>query len=123
MFTPRNWTIDWLIQHCASRFEVTPQPKALVDLWGFDDLVKAGASYILFTNGLNDGWSVGGIQKNLSSTLLTINIPDGAHHSDLSHDPPSENDTEDVRNAREAALNILKSWLQEVTQNIQLNLF
>ena len=117
MFHPRNWTIDWLNRHCASRFDVTPQPKALVDLWGFDDLVKSGASYILFTNGLNDGWSVGGIQTNLSSTLLTINIPDGAHHSELSHYPPNDNDTEDVRVARESALTILKTWLEEVNIN------
>ena len=114
MFPPRNWTLDWLNQHCESRFDVTPQPKSLVELWGFDDPVKAGASYILFTNGLNDGWSVGGIKRNLSSTLLAINIPDGAHHSDLSHNPPSEHDTEDVRVAREAAMTILKTWLQEV---------
>ena len=115
MFTPRNWTMAWLDQHCASRFSVTPQPKALVELWGFDDLVKAGASYILFTNGLVDGWSVGGIQKNLSSTLMAINIADGAHHSDLSHDPPNENDTEAVRGARAMALNALKKWLEQVT--------
>ena len=114
MFTPRNWTLDWLNQHCESRFNVNPQPKSLVELWGFDDLVKAGASYILFTNGLNDGWSVGGIKQNLSSTLLTINIADGAHHSDLSHNPPSEHDTEDVRAAREAAMTVLKTWLEEV---------
>ena len=114
MFPPRNWTMEWLNNHCASRFGVTPQPKALVELWGFDDLVKAGASYILFTNGLMDGWSVGGIQTNLSSTLLAINIADGAHHSDLSHNPPSEADTEDVREARESALTILTKWLNEV---------
>jgi len=117
MFPPRNWTMDWLAQHCASRFDVTPQPKALVDLWGFDDLVKAGASYILFTNGLMDGWSVGGIQRNLSSTLLAINIADGAHHSDLSHNPPSDDDTEDVREARESALAILNKWLDEIIQS------
>ena len=79
-------------------------------------MVRTGASHILFTNGLNDGWSVGGIQKNLSSTLLAINIPNGAHHSDLNHDPPSEKDTEDVTTAREDALNIIKLWLKEKTK-------
>ena len=57
---------------------------------------------------------MGGIKQSLSSTLLTINIADGAHHSDLSHNPPSEHDTEDVRAAREAAMTILKTWLEEV---------
>ena len=65
MFHPRNWTWSWLHEHCAARFGVRPQPRALVDLWGFDSRLlvpKTGASRIIFTNGLNDGWSVGGIK-------------------------------------------------------------
>ena len=65
MFHPRNWTWSWLHEHCAARFGVKPQPRALVDLWGFDSRLlvpKTGASRIIFTNGLNDGWSVGGIK-------------------------------------------------------------
>ena len=37
------------------RFAAVPQPTALADVWGFGDLVAAGASRILFTNGMNDG--------------------------------------------------------------------
>ena len=58
MFPARPWTLDWLTKHCWDRFEVVPQPRQLADLWGFDDLVRAGASRIIFTNGLMDGWSV-----------------------------------------------------------------
>ena len=73
MFHPRNWTWTWLNEHCAARFGVRPQPRALADLWGFDsrNLVKrTGASRIIFTNGLNDGWSVGGIK--VSSVTFSI---------------------------------------------------
>ena len=56
MFTPRNYTLDWLFDHSMARFGTTPQPRALADLWGFDKLAEIGATKIVFTNGLNDGW-------------------------------------------------------------------
>ncbi len=60
MFPPRPWSLEWLNAHCQARFSVSPQPVRLVEEWGFDDLVRVGASHIIFTNGLNDGWSSGG---------------------------------------------------------------
>lgn len=87
MFPPRRWSLEWLENHSAFRFNAKPQPYNLATLWGFSEssLVRTGASKIVFTNGLNDGWFVGGITKNLSSTLVVYNLPNGAHHSDLSH--------------------------------------
>jgi hypothetical protein len=112
-FPPRLWTYEWLESHCKARFGVVPQPHALVDAWGFtpEGLVAAGASRILFTNGLNDGWSVGSVTETLSTTLVAINMPNGAHHSDLSHDPPSPTDTSDVTEGRAQALALLQQWL------------
>jgi hypothetical protein len=113
MFPPRNWSLDWLNRHCQSRFGVTPTPHSLVDQWHFDDLANT-ASRILFTNGLNDGWSVGSILTNLSDTVLALNFENGAHHSDLSRKGPSGDDTEDVRRGFDAVEEILGSWLEDV---------
>eukprot|EP00472_Partenskyella_glossopodia_P001309 CAMPEP_0197526400 /NCGR_PEP_ID=MMETSP1318-20131121/17701_1 /TAXON_ID=552666 /ORGANISM="Partenskyella glossopodia, Strain RCC365" /LENGTH=417 /DNA_ID=CAMNT_0043080549 /DNA_START=207 /DNA_END=1460 /DNA_ORIENTATION=- len=118
MFPKRAWTMDWLRNHCSSRFGSNgiPRPHELADLWGFstESLADAGASRIIFTNGLRDGWSAGGIQKNLSDTLVAINIEDGAHHSDLSHNPPSSADTAAVQKARAQAVEILSGWLKDL---------
>ncbi|KAI2495007.1 Serine carboxypeptidase S28 [Fragilaria crotonensis] len=115
MFPEREWSMDWLVQHCQTRFQVTPQPRKLVDEWHFDDLVgSTNASHILFTNGLNDGWSVGGILQNLSDTLLTINFENGAHHSDLTHVGPSDQDTPDIVSGFVTIRNILAAWLDEI---------
>lgn len=114
MFPPRNWTMDWMADHCQKRFGVTPQPTQLVEAWRFDDLAgSTNATHIIFTNGLNDGWSVGGIKSNLSETLLVLNFENGAHHSDLSHQGPSDLDTPDIVEGFVKIRAILSDWLNE----------
>lgn len=114
MFPPRSWTREWLSQHCASRFGVVPQPNLLASEWHFDNLIETNASRILFTNGLNDGWSVGSILTNISDTIVSLNFENGAHHSDLSHQGPSENDTEDIRQGFDKIEQLLGEWLEDV---------
>ena len=99
----------------------------LVNKWGFQPefLAASGGSRIIFTNGLNDGWSAGGIKSSLSDDLIAINIDNGAHHSDLSYDAhnPRGRDgdsqaaladddvTRDLLLARESITDILTKWL------------
>lgn len=112
MFLPRAWTMDWLNAHCAARFGVAPAPRALADLWGFDaDRLPSVTSRVIFTNGLNDGWSAGGIMTNLTDSILAYVMPNGAHHSDLSHSWPSPADTPDVVAVRAAVGDTIASWL------------
>jgi pimeloyl-ACP methyl ester carboxylesterase len=117
MFLPREWSYDWLSQHCMDRFGVVPQPRALADMWGFDeDVLPSITSHIIFTSGLNDGWSAGGIVRNLSNTILAFNMPNGAHHSDLSHLWPSSSDTQDVYTTRNIVADLIAQWLEEITE-------
>ncbi|CAL1145942.1 unnamed protein product [Cladocopium goreaui] len=114
MFPSHPWTMEWLKEHCMKRFAVRPQPKSLVDLWGFDEAtLVSSTSRILFVNGLNDGWSVAGILQNLSREkgLIAINLPNGAHHSELSL---GLEETEEVRQVRQQILAIVGQWLEEI---------
>ena len=111
----RIWTIEWLQDHCQKRFNVEPRPYELVKQWKFDDLAAAGASNILFTNGLVDGWSVAGIKANLSDTLVAMNFEQGAHHSDLSYYKGIHDDaTEDIKHGRNHIRALLAKWLEEL---------
>lgn len=116
MFPSREWTYAELTEYCQLRWgeELTPQPLALVRNLGFNDLVKAKASRILFTNGMQDMWSGGSYLEDLSDSLLALNFENGAHHSDLSHVGPSENDTDDIREGFVKITNILEMWLDEI---------
>lgn len=111
MFPYRKWTLEWLTEHCLSRFDVTPQPKKLVNEFKFDDLVGQGASRILFTNGMNDLWSQGSYLESLSDSILTINIEDGAHHSELGH---FDDATDTTKKAQRKIYKILNGWLNDI---------
>ena len=114
MFPKRSWTLDGLTKHCQSRFGVDPTPTRMVDQWHFDDLVGQNATRILFTNGLNDGWAADSILDDLGPDLITINMPNGAHHSDLNHRGPNSDDTDDVRDSYPLILHTITRWLTEV---------
>jgi Serine carboxypeptidase S28 len=119
----RDWSLDWLTRHCQDRFgaKVVPRPHALVDAWHFDPehLVKiGGASRIIFTNGLNDGWSVSGIKSDLSNDVLVINFPNGAHHSDLNGMGNQSTDTIDIQQGTRRIQDFLATWLAELPSSL-----
>jgi lysosomal Pro-X carboxypeptidase len=115
LFPYRPWSMEWLQNHCQNRFGVIPRPLAIDQKYRIQNLDQI-TSYILFTNGLRDGWSVSGIQQNLTDTLVAINFPNGAHHSDLSGHGPSPDDTDDIQRGYVQIEQILGDWLQNVTQ-------
>lgn len=112
MFPPRKWTLDWLTDHCQRRFDMTPHPNALVEEFGFDDL--SNDSRIIFTNGYNDGWYVLSITEDVSDTIRTFNLPNGAHHSDLTHVGATDQDTPDIVEGHKQVTALLQSWLKEI---------
>jgi len=115
MFYPhRNWSLEWLTEHCRKRFEITPQPGRLVNMWHFDDY--SNTSKLLFTNGLKDGWSVGSYTSSptLDDSVVVYNFPNGAHHSDLRHEWPTNEDTADIISGQDKILILMRTWLTEI---------
>lgn len=64
-----------------------------------------------FSNGGLDPWSAGGVTENITHSLVSILIPEGAHHLDLRYsndlDPPS------VRAARALELKYFQTWIKQ----------
>jgi lysosomal Pro-X carboxypeptidase len=120
MFPYRPWSLEWLTNHCQRRFGVTPRPMAIDQKYRIQNIEQI-TSHIIFTNGLRDGWSVSGIQHNLTDTLVALNFPNGAHHSDLSGKGPSEDDTDDIRRGFDQIEQILGTWLASLSSSDKNN--
>jgi len=107
MFPPRVWTMQDLVAHCQTTWGITPNPLWLETYTGGSNL--AGASKIIFSNGMLDPWSGGGFLQSESDTLVAIHIADGAHHLDLRASNPK--DPQSVINARKMEIELIRKWL------------
>ena len=62
------------------------------------------------------GWG-GSYLKDLSDSILSINMINASHHSNLTHtslEYNKEHDTDNVKEAKEQIVEILETWIKEV---------
>uniref|UniRef100_A0A672GF81 Dipeptidyl peptidase 7 n=1 Tax=Salarias fasciatus TaxID=181472 RepID=A0A672GF81_SALFA len=101
MFPPMSFSQADRRRYCSER-GVTPRPGWLrLQFWG--DATS-------FSNGDLDPWANGGVRRSLSSSLIAINIPEGAHHLDLRG--ANEEDPESVVRARKQEAELIAGWIQ-----------
>lgn len=112
MFPVMHWSEDWVSAYCARRFEVSPRPDLLPGRFGFMQPAHLGAvtSRIIFTNGLRDGWSAGGLLQSPGEDMPALVMPNGAHCSEMNR--PRDDDTEDIIQARRSIEAHLRAWLR-----------
>eukprot|EP00850_Spirogloea_muscicola_P004153 SM000017S02893 [mRNA] locus=s17:965817:973061:- [translate_table: standard] len=112
MFPPFCWDPSAYADRCISQFGVRPRPKWIPTEFGGRDIkrtLRDFASNIIFSNGLLDPWSGGGVLENISRSVVALTISDGAHHLDLRASTPD--DPPSVQRQREAECRIIQGWL------------
>ncbi|CAM8898073.1 unnamed protein product [Rhodiola kirilowii] len=120
MFQPRpfNWTEFKLT--CKMKYGVPPRPHwATTYYYGGQDPKKAlrrSASNIIFSNGLQDPYSSGGVLEDISDTLVAIKAKEGHHCFDL-YSIPSGSKWE--REVRVKEVQIIKSWLHKYYRHLR----
>lgn len=107
MFPELPWGVDERRGYCQNQFNITP--RVAWDAEEFFGLDLRYASNIIFSNGDLDPWMDGGVNKDVSSSVVAILVKGGAHHLDLRAsnklDPPG------VVTAREQERKIIRYWL------------
>ena len=107
MFWPIDENMTKINQHCKDTQGVEPRPDWIATEFGG----TAGASNIVFSNGLYDPWSSGGVLNNISESAIAVVIPEGAHHLDLMFSNPR--DPESVKAARKVEMSNIQKWVDE----------
>lgn len=110
MFETSKWDFKKVSDYCFKKFGVRPRDENVPILeYGGKELVSA--SNIVFSNGLLDPWSSGGVLSNVTRKVVAVVIPDGAHHFDLR--AANDLDTESVRMARQFHVHEIRKWLDK----------
>ncbi|XP_046550785.1 lysosomal Pro-X carboxypeptidase-like [Haliotis rubra] len=110
MFEPTTWNFTSYSDSCYSSYKMRPRQDWVSTQFGGKNI--ADSSNIIFSNGLLDPWSSGGVLNSVSDTLIAIQIPDGAHHLDLR--AANKEDTAYVKAARTQEKNIIRFWISSL---------
>ncbi|XP_059639256.1 uncharacterized protein LOC132281577 [Cornus florida] len=101
-------------QDCIRDFGVPPRPYWATTYFGGQDIrlvLKRFGSNILFSNGLQDPYSItGGVLEDISDTIVAVNTAKGAHWSDLGAFRKST-DPDWLVKEREREMEIIKGWI------------
>eukprot|EP01051_Picozoa_sp_SAG22_P000157 SAG22_NODE_3_length_48349_cov_158.681180_18_plen_172_part_00 len=124
-FWPPNVDRDWSLQSLVggrrggcrdgprdpSGYPAAADPMSswLNDYYG--GLKLAGTSNIVFSNGLLDPWSSGGVMQNISATVVAVVLDLGAHHLDLMFEDP--NDPPCAKAARAVEEAHVRRWIAD----------
>ncbi|KPM05102.1 lysosomal Pro-X carboxypeptidase-like protein, partial [Sarcoptes scabiei] len=113
MFEKSSWNYSDYSVDCYNQFKVRTDGLKILTLFGGENI--QAASNIIFSNGLRDPWSAGGVLKSISKTLIAITIPGACHHEDLRSEGP--NDSKALRSARKKEKMIIYGWLKDYYGN------
>ncbi|XP_033173414.1 lysosomal Pro-X carboxypeptidase [Drosophila mauritiana] len=109
MFRTSSWNFKDYAEKCYKNYRLTPKPYDIILRYGGRNL--EAATNIIFSNGLLDPWSGGGVLQAPNDKVFVIILPEGAHHLDLRHSDPA--DPPSVRDARDKEAAIIARWIQD----------
>ncbi|XP_037947863.1 lysosomal Pro-X carboxypeptidase [Teleopsis dalmanni] len=108
MFPNAEWNFSKYSDDCYKNFKIRPELNDITFRYGGKNLKFT--SNIIFSNGLLDPWSGGGVLETANNDLNVIIIPEGAHHLDLRSSNPA--DPPSVQAARKEEERIIKRWIR-----------
>ncbi|XP_062172744.1 uncharacterized protein LOC133878226 [Alnus glutinosa] len=112
MFPPRPFILSSFIEWCKSLYGVPPRPHWVTTYYGGHDIklvLHRFASNIIFSNGLKDPYSSGGVLANISNSVVAVHTVNGSHCLDLQS--AKETDPEWLVKQRKVEVNIIKGWI------------
>ncbi|GLT80826.1 hypothetical protein SLA2020_522420 [Shorea laevis] len=114
MFPPAPFNLNTFTKACKSLFGVQPQPHWITTYYGGYDLkliLHRFGSNIIFSNGLRDPYSSGGVLENISDSVVAIYTVNGSHCLDIL--PAKESDPEWLMLQRKNEVETIEGWISK----------
>lgn len=115
-YQPEN--ISFTLTHCMDEYNVVPPLTWMTQAFNLP-IFHGGTSRIIFSNGEYDPWGAAGIQisPNPEIDLVSVFVPEGAHHLDLMFSNPM--DPIQVTNVRTYEMQMVRAWVTEARNERQ----
>ncbi|XP_031478582.1 uncharacterized protein LOC116249587 [Nymphaea colorata] len=120
MFPPDNYNYTEKAEGCMLEFGVQPRRHWITTEFGghrIGMVLRRFGSNIIFSNGMLDPWSGGGVLKNISDRIVALVTEKGAHHLDLRF--ATKEDPDWLIEQRRQEVEIIQSWLDQYYLDLQ----
>lgn len=112
MFPSAPFDLSQFIEDCKSLYGVSPRPHWVTTYYGGHNIklvLRRFASNIIFSNGLRDPYSSGGVLEDISKSVVAIYTINGSHCLDIRSAQPS--DPEWLVMQRKKEIKVIKGWI------------
>ncbi|KAK3408106.1 hypothetical protein EUGRSUZ_J00405 [Eucalyptus grandis] len=112
MFQPEPFDLNSYNNDCKRSYGITPRPHWITTYYGGHDIklvLHRFASNIIFSNGLQDPYSSGGVLKNISDTVVAVYTAKGSHCLDIL--PATKADPDWLVKQRKIEIEIIQKWI------------
>ncbi|TKY48589.1 Lysosomal Pro-X carboxypeptidase [Spatholobus suberectus] len=114
MFQPDPFIFKSFAKDCKKQFGVSPRPHWVTTYYGGHNIklvLQKFGSNIIFSNGLRDPYSSGGVLKNISDSLVAIHAVNGSHCLDILG--ANQSDPGWLVEQRKKEIEIMKGWIAQ----------
>ncbi|XP_059429035.1 uncharacterized protein LOC132162833 [Corylus avellana] len=119
MFPPSPFNLNKFINDCKSSYGVQPRPHWVTTYYGGHDIkliLHSFASNIIFSNGLRDPYSSGGVLENISDSVVAVSAVNGSHCLDILEANPS--DPQWLVKQRKTEVEIIEKWIAKYKDDL-----
>ncbi|TXG49395.1 hypothetical protein EZV62_025270 [Acer yangbiense] len=121
MFQADPFDMKTYSDSCKQDFGVTPRPHWITTYYGglnIREVLKRFGSNMIFSNGLHDPYSSGGVLENISNSIVALVTQQGSHCLDLM--PANQNDPEWLvrQRQRNEEVEIIRNWILQYYQDL-----
>ncbi|XP_028808144.1 lysosomal Pro-X carboxypeptidase-like [Neltuma alba] len=120
MFPPAPFNMKTFVKECRSLYGVLPQPHWVTTYYGGPGLklkLRRFASNIIFSNGLRDPYSSGGVLESISDSVVAVSTVNGSHCLDILEATP--NDPQWLVMQRKSEVKIIKGWIAKYQADLR----
>ncbi|KAI5602983.1 hypothetical protein BDE02_01G189400 [Populus trichocarpa] len=120
MFQPNPFNLTDHIERCKSLYGVRPRPHWVTTYYGGHDIkliLQRFGSNIIFSNGLRDPYSSGGVLNNISDSIVAVTTVNGSHCLDIQRANPST-DPDWLVMQRKKEVEIIEGWITQYYEDL-----